>query len=229
MKAILLAAGFGTRLRPLTDHIPKCLVTINDQPLLDIWLEDLTKAGIGPFLINTHYLNEKVESYVKGCRYKDQITMVYEEQLLGTAGTLRANSAFFNNEDGMLIHADNYCIADFDSFLETHQKANKDSLLTMMSFQTTTPQSCGILELNSEGVVIGFHEKAASPPGNLANGAVYILKNELIEKIAKGTCYDFSTEVLPELMGRIQNFENKGIHIDIGTPESYLIAQRSNK
>jgi mannose-1-phosphate guanylyltransferase len=229
MKAILLAAGFGTRLRPLTDNIPKCLVPINDQPLLDIWLEYLTKAGIGPFLINTHYLHEKVESYIKASRYKDQVTIVYEEQLLGTAGTLRSNSAFFNNEDGMLVHADNYCIADVHSFLETHQKANKDSLLTMMSFQTTTPQSCGILELNSEGVVIAFHEKVASPPGNLANGAVYILKNELIEKIAKGTYSDFSKEVIPELMGRIQNFENKGIHIDIGTPESYSMAQRFNK
>ena len=61
MRAILLAAGLGTRLRPITDKIPKCLVPINGKPLIDYWLEQLTKAGIEKFLINTHYLHEKVE------------------------------------------------------------------------------------------------------------------------------------------------------------------------
>jgi len=65
MRALLLAAGLGTRLRPLTDTVPKCLVPIKGQPLLGIWLDRLSKAGIGPFLINTHYLAEQVADFIK--------------------------------------------------------------------------------------------------------------------------------------------------------------------
>ena len=225
MRALLLAAGFGTRLRPLTDTIPKCLVPIKGQPLLDIWLEQLTAAGVGPFLINTHYLHESVEEYVNNCKYKDQITLVYEPILLGTAGTLKANADFFKEQDGMLIHADNYCIADFKSFLQTHLTRPDTILATMMSFRTMLPSQCGILEIDQNNIVVDFHEKVANPPGNLANGAVYILSAELIQTIKEGNFADFSTEIIPDLMNRIISFENTGIHIDIGSPQEYDRAQ----
>ncbi len=79
MKALLLAAGLGTRLRPITNIIPKCLVPINGKPLLEIWLETLTKAGVKEFLINTHYLHEKVEAFVYDSKYKNVVTLVYEK------------------------------------------------------------------------------------------------------------------------------------------------------
>ena len=71
MKAILLAAGFGTRLRPLTNNIPKCLVPIKGKPLLEIWLDKLSDVGVKDFLINTHYLYDKVESFIKKSKYKN--------------------------------------------------------------------------------------------------------------------------------------------------------------
>jgi mannose-1-phosphate guanylyltransferase len=107
MRAILLAAGLGTRLRPLTGQIPMCLVPIKGKPLLERWLESLTKAGVGPFLINTHYLAAQVEEFIESSSYKDQVTLVHEHMLRGTAGTLIANLDFFQGEDGFLIHADN--------------------------------------------------------------------------------------------------------------------------
>ncbi|MBT6543216.1 MAG: NTP transferase domain-containing protein, partial [Rhodobacteraceae bacterium] len=112
MRALLLAAGLGTRLRPLTNTTPKCLVPIKGQPLLGIWLERLTQAGIGQFLVNTHYLAEQVEVFIQASPYRDQVTLVNELELHGTAGTLIANLDFFQGEDGLLIHADNYCLAD---------------------------------------------------------------------------------------------------------------------
>jgi mannose-1-phosphate guanylyltransferase len=121
MRAILLAAGFGTRL-PLTNTMPKCLVPIHGQPLLGIWLERLTQAGIGPFLVNTHYLADQVEQFIAASPYRDQVTLVHESTLLGTAGTLMANLDFFQGEDGLLIHADNYCLADFREFMEAHRQ-----------------------------------------------------------------------------------------------------------
>jgi len=223
MRALLLAAGFGTRLRPLTNEIPKCLVPIKGKPLLGIWLENLTLAGFGPFLVNTHYLSEQVESYVQASPYANRVVFVNEPELLGTAGTLIANLDFFKDEDGLLIHADNYCLADLQNFLAAHKKRPAECLMTMMTFRTDSPSSCGIVELDGRGVVIGFHEKVSDPPGNLANGAIYILSREFarVLKTDFGETSDFSTEILPKVMGQIFSYETESMFVDIGTLEAY--------
>ena len=223
MRAILLSAGLGQRLRPLTETMPKCLVPINGIPLLQIWLENLIKSKVGPFLINTHHLSSQVEHFINSGLFKDQVSLVHEPKLLGTAGTLLRNIDFFKEQDGMLIHADNYCLADFSSFILAHKNRPHDCLMTMMTFQTGTPSSCGILELDHRGVVVGFHEKVESPPSNLANGAIYILSNQLLQKL-KGnvrTLSDFSLDVIPELIGRIYTYKTSEVFIDIGTSQSY--------
>lgn len=226
MRAILLAAGFGTRLRPLTDSIPKCLVPIRGRPLLGIWLNDLVRAGIGPLLINTHYMADKVKAYVDASEFSGQATLVHEPTLLGTAGTLKANIGFFEDDDGLLIHADNYCSADFQAFMRTHRDRPADCMMTMMTFRTDSPSSCGIVELDERDIVVGFHEKVSSPPGNLANGAVYILSREFLGKLNTDfpTATDFSTEVLPHFVGRILSYETRGFFLDIGTPAAYAMA-----
>jgi len=104
MKALLLAAGYGTRLRPLTEHLPKCLVPIKGQPLLGIWLEHLDAAGCGPFLVNTHYRAEQVAAFIEASPFRAQVTLTHEKHLLGTAATLLGNLDFFGGEDGLLIH-----------------------------------------------------------------------------------------------------------------------------
>lgn len=226
MRALLLAAGLGTRLRPLTNTLPKCLVPINGKPLLGIWLDRLTQAGIGPFLVNTHHLTEQVDAFVEASRYRDQVTLVHERELLGTAGTLIANLDFLEGKDGILIHADNYCLADFRAFVQAHRRRPSFCLMTMMTFRTESPSLCGIVELNHCGVVVGFHEKVANPPGNMANGAVYILSAEFLKMFGKEMqdVKDFSTEVLPRLVGRIYSYETLEPLIDVGTPENYARA-----
>ena len=228
MRAILLAAGLGTRLRPLTDTMPKCLVPIKGQALLGIWLERLTLSGIGPFLINTHHLASQVETFIEASLYRDQVSLIDEPDLLGTAGTLIANLDFFHGEDGLLIHADNYCLADFTAFQQAHRNRPPECIMTMMIFRTDTPSSCGIVELDKRGVVIGFHEKVANPPGKLANGAVYILSAELLKRLGAEllTVKDFSTEVLSRFLGRIYSYETSEMFLDVGTPESY---EQANK
>jgi mannose-1-phosphate guanylyltransferase len=223
MKAILLAAGLGTRLRPLTNTIPKCLVPIKGKPLLEIWLERLTQAGIGPFLVNTHYLGNQVESFIQNSPYRNQVTLVHEPELLGTAGTLIKNLGFFQGEDGLLIHADNYCLADFSMFKQAHKQRPPQCVMTMMTFRTDAPSSCGIVELDDKGIVIGFHEKVANPPGNLANGAVYILSAELLKKMDNelSAAKDFSTEILGQFVGQIYTYQTDEIFMDIGSIPAY--------
>ena len=223
MRAILLAAGLGTRLRPLTDRVPKCLVPINGKPLLQFWLERLTEAGIGPFLVNTHYLAEQVDAYVLSSPFVDHVTLVNEPELLGTAGTLTANLDFFRNEDGMLIHADNYCLADMRLFAKAHSERPPGCLMTMMTFRTDDPSSCGILEVNKRGIVFGFHEKVPNPPGNLANGAIYILSGEMIQFLQcnPGAYSDFSKDVIPRMIDKIYTYQTNETFADIGSVASY--------
>ena len=226
MKAILLAAGFGTRLRPITNTIPKCLVPIKGVPLLEIWLDRLTQAGIGPFLINTHYLAQEVEAFVQASPFNRQVSLVNEAELKGTAGTLIANLDFFKGNDGMLIHADNYCLANLAAFKLAHINRPTECLMTMMIFRTNIPSASGIVELDDRGVVTNFHEKVVDAPGNLANGAVYILTAELLAELGKEmrTLRDFSTEVIHRFVGRIYTYQTDEVFLDVGTHASYNAA-----
>lgn len=226
MRALLLAAGFGTRLRPLTENLPKCLVPIGGRPLLDIWLAHLSAAGCGPFLVNTHYKAEQVDAFVAASRYGSRVTLTHEPELLGTAATLRRHIDFFAGNDGLLIHADNYCLADFEDFIAAHDRRPAGCLMSMMTFRTDSPSSCGIVTLNANRMVVKFEEKQSRPSGDLANGAVYILSAELLSALRLGEPHvtDFSTQVLPTLLGRIYAYETLAPLIDIGTPRTYAIA-----
>jgi mannose-1-phosphate guanylyltransferase len=228
MKTLLLAAGFGTRLRPLTDNVPKCLVPIAGRALLGIWLERLSSCECGPFLINTHYKAEAVASFIAAYPLRDRVTLAHEPELLGTAATLRRHVDFFGGEDGLMIHADNYCLADFGAFVDAHRRRPAGCLLSMMTFRTDTPSTCGIVALNERNIVVGFEEKQALPNGNLANGAVYLLSAELLSEIrtSRPDITDFSTQVLPALLGRIYSYETSATLIDIGTPQNYALANR---
>ncbi|MEN4045790.1 nucleotidyltransferase family protein [Sulfurimonas sp. NWX367] len=227
MKALLLAGGLGTRLRPVTDFIPKCLVPVHGKPLLDYWLENLSAAGVDEFLINTSYLAEQVLAWKEKSSFCEQITLVHEEQLLNTGGTLLQNQNFFDEEAFFLIHADNLSFCDFQAFVNAHKTRPKICEITMMTFKTDTPSSCGIVELDEKEIVQHFFEKVENPPSNLANGAVYICEPTLFPflKSLHKKNIDFSLDVLPHFMGKIYTYENRVYHRDIGTVESYALAQ----
>lgn len=229
MKALLLAAGLGTRLQPLTNNIPKCLIEIDGKPLLEYWITMLYKGGVHPLLVNLHHHADKVANFINNGQYREFVTTVYEEKLLGTGGTLLKNQSFFENainEPLMLVHADNLSLFDVQAFVKSHQKRPAGCEITMMTFKTPTPQSCGIIETDERGCVQAFHEKVANPPGDMANGAVYILEQSIFDYLAslKKDFIDFSTDVIPKYIGRINTFHNDVYHRDIGTVESYEAA-----
>lgn len=227
MRALLLSAGVGSRLRPITNTIPKCLVPINGKPLLEYWLKSLWEAGVDEFLINTHYLHVQVEEFVKSSIYRDKITLVYEDELLNTGGTLLANRAFFDDEPFMLVHADNLSFCNFDEFINTHKNRPSNCDITMMLFKSDNPSSCGIVELDENGIVQKFYEKVKNPPSNLANGAVYICEASLFDFLESLDIkeIDFSNDVLPKYLGKINTYFNNTYHRDIGTIESYALSQ----
>ena len=227
MRALLLAAGLGERLKPVTNFIPKCLVPVNGKALIDYWFEQLFAAGVERILVNTHYYAEQVVEHIKTSSFSSRVDIVYEEELLNTGGTLLQNSDYFNDESVILVHADNLSTCDFSGFIKSHNERNDNIEITMMTFETDHPESCGIVELNEESTVINFHEKVDNPPSNIANAAVYIIAPSVIEDLRKmdKKKIDFSLDVIPKYLSRITTFHNNVYHRDIGTLESYSLAQ----
>ena len=227
LSGLLLAAGYGTRLRPYTNNWPKCLMPINGKPLLEYWLDTARQLATEKVLVNTHYLADVVQSFLERSVFKQWVKVIHEQELKGTAGTLRANAQALRDTTVLLVHADNFCQCDFHDFLIFHQTTRpKHCSITMMTFYTQTPSTCGIVEIDGDGVVIGFHEKVKNPPGNLANGAVYLIEPEVLQWICdRPEITDFSTQVLPHFIGSIAAWHNEGTHIDIGSIEALREAQ----
>jgi mannose-1-phosphate guanylyltransferase len=222
MRALLLAAGIGSRLRPLTDTMPKCLVRVHDRPLLDYWLDLVFEGGVERALLNTHWLAEQVRAHVAQSRWRDRIDLVHENELLGTGGTVLANRAWFGDQPFLVAHADNLTDFDVEGLLSAHRGRPPGCIMTMLGFRTDDPSSCGILDLDDQNRVLAFHEKVKNPPGNLANGAVYVFDPAVITDIAAlgKPIVDLSTEIIPNYLGRILCVETSGYHRDIGNPES---------
>jgi len=229
-KALLLSAGLGSRLRPLTDIWPKCLMPIRSRPLLEYWLSVLSENNIQNVLVNTHYLSKYVNKFLNQDKFKNWTNVNYEKELLGTAGTVRENKNFYKNHTLLLIHADNWVCCNFTDFLNFHHELrDKKTLITMMTFSSDNPTACGIVEIDKKGIVTNFHEKVENPPGNLANAAIYLIEPQVVEWIVNNPeIKDFSTEVLPRFLGKISTWENKGVHRDIGTIKDLKKAQIDN-
>ena len=223
MKALLLAAGLGTRLRPLTDRTPKCLVPIAGVPLLDVWISRLAEAGVHEVVVNTHHLAPVVEAHVAAAGYPIPVRTVHEATLLGTAGTIAAHRDWMAGDDVIVAHADNYSLFDVAGLVAAHRARPVHCTMTMLAFRTATPWTCGILDVGPDGVLRAMWEKSRDDHGDLANAAVYVVGPALVDSI--GGAFDLSTEVIPRHMGRILVVETDRVHIDIGTPETLAQAQ----
>ncbi len=221
VKVLLLAAGLGTRLYPLTERVPKCLVPIAGRPLLDYWFDRLAEAGLREVLINTHHLAGLVRAYIRRINESGEfsVTEAFEPHLLGSAGTVRANRSFADDADHCLIvYADLFSDVDLSDFLRFHRSHGDP--FTMLLFRAPDPRACGIAELDAEGRIIAFEEKPRHPASHLANGGVYAVTADAYREIADMNRFDIGYQVLPAFVGRMRGWEWSGYHRDIGSPEA---------
>ena len=231
MRAFLLAAGKGTRLRPYTNHQPKCLIPISGKPMLAIWLELLERHGIEAALINTHHFAAQVQQFVTDISDQIQvaITLCYEAQLLGSAGTVWANRNFVAAESDFIIaYADNLTDLDLTDMIAFHRRCRrKGGVLTMGLMRAADPTACGIAELDKDNRIITFIEKPSQPKSNLANGGIYIASQALFDimttmpQARSDGVFDFGYHVLPALQGKMYGYEIKHYLKDIGTVDAY--------
>lgn len=225
MRAVLLAAGLGTRLRPLTDRIPKCLVEVCGRPLLDIWLDAFDQAGVDEVLVNLHHLPEQVEEHLARRACGPVVRTVLEPELLGSAGTLRANRDFVGDDEMFLVvNADNLTDFDLRRLVDAHRAGR--AIATVTVFRSPRPSACGIVEVVGD-LVTGFEEKPAHPRSDLANAGLYAFDPDVIGLIEGPPPKDIGFDLLPALVGRARALSLGGAYFsDIGTPEALARADR---
>jgi mannose-1-phosphate guanylyltransferase len=226
-KVLLLAGGLGTRLKPLTDVTPKCLIEIAGKPLIDYWFDRFAAADLFDVRINNHHLPQMVRDYIN--RRNEQgvfrVSEAYEPTLLGSAGTVHANRDFVNDDDlCVIVYADNLSDVDLAGMIAFHQ--SHDDPFTMLLFRAENPRKSGIATLDDQARIIDFVEKPEYPTSDLANAGIYVLDGKAYHEIADMNAFDLGFDVLPKFIGRMRGWEWQGYHRDIGTHASLEQAQK---
>lgn len=226
MKALLLAAGRGTRLGKITETIPKPLVKIKNKPVIDYLIQKLINLDVTHIIVNTHHKNKLMENYFNSRKYDVEISLIYEPELLGTAGTLKYNLDALCSEDFIVMHADNYFQDDLKSFKHEHLANGSNNLLTMGTFSVANPAKFGTVCISENNTITSYFEKDKKSPSNIANSAIYFMKPAIKKEIdnLKNNENDISLNLIPKLVGKMTAFPLNGYFYDIGTPENLLIA-----
>lgn len=223
MKAFLLAAGLGTRLRPITDSTPKCMLMIDDRTLLDIWLDAFASAGVSEVLVNLHHLPEVVSRHLSARTGPPIVTTFFEPELMGSAGTLRANRQWVACEDLFLAcYADNLTDFDLRALIDAHSEHG--SVATLAVFHSDRPWAGGVVEIDDTGAMVGFAEKPAEPVSDLTNAGMYAFHPAVLDEIEDGLPKDIGYDLLPRLVGRAGTVLIDGYLRDVGTVDSYRLA-----
>jgi mannose-1-phosphate guanylyltransferase len=224
MKAFLLAAGTGSRLRPITETTPKCMLVIGDKPLLDIWLDAFADAGVDEVLVNLHHLPDVVRDHAAERTGPPAIRLVFEPDLLGSAGTLAANRSWVADEEMFLAcNADNLTDFDLSSLVDRHRHNNAIATLTV--FHSQRPSAGGVVELGAGDTVIGFQEKPSHPVSDLTNAGMYAFHPSVLDKIDGGPPVDIGYNLLPLLVGHAKAMTVDGYFRDVGTIDDYRLAR----
>lgn len=224
MKAFLLAAGVGSRLRPITDTTPKCMLAIGGQPLLDIWLDAFGRAGVDEVLVNLHHLPDVVRNHLDARAGPPAVRTFFEPELLGSAGTLAANRAWVGGDEMFLAcNADNLTDFDLRSLAETHRAHG--AITTLAVFHSDRPSAGGVVELDAVGTVTGFTEKPSQPVSDLVNAGMYAFHPRVLDEIGGPLPRDIGYDLLPRLVGRAKAIPVEGYFRDVGTADAYQRAQ----
>jgi len=224
VKAFLLAAGVGSRLRPITYTTPKCMIVVDDRPLLDIWLDALDRAGVDEVLVNLHHLPDVVRRHLAERPVPPFIRTSFEPELLGSAGTLLANREWVEGEEFFLTcYADNLTDFNLRSLIDAHSEHGAIATLTV--FHSENPSAGGVVELDDVGRVIGFAEKPSEPVSDLTNAGMYAFNPSVIDEIDGRLPSDIGYDLLPRLVGRAQAVLVEGYFRDVGTNDAYRRAR----
>jgi NDP-sugar pyrophosphorylase family protein len=229
MKALILAAGEGSRLRPLTLTCPKPMLPVGGRPLLEHIIRLLRRCDITHIAINLHYKPWIIPLYFwDGYPWGVKITYSLEETLLGSAGAAK-QLQYYLDETFVVVYGDLYTEMDLSPLVDFHRE--KRAQITVALYEVDNPCSCGIVDLAPNGQIHRFVEKPtpAEVFSNLANAGIYIVDPSILDYVPIGQPYDFGRDLFPRLLAEGVKIWGYPIHellIDIGTPAKYRQAQR---
>jgi NDP-sugar pyrophosphorylase family protein len=199
-KAMILAAGEGTRLRPLTDHKPKCMIQVGGIPVLEHNIGRLRHFGVTELMINLYYMPDAVQDYFEdGSRWDITINYSVEEQILGTAGGLKKAADFFD-APFFVWYGDNMSSIDLRKMHSFHQE--KTSAATIALFYREDPTSSGIVGLDQDQRIARFLEKPKLDQvfSHWVSAGIFLLEPIVLDYIPANTFYDFGHDVLPAML-----------------------------
>jgi mannose-1-phosphate guanylyltransferase len=229
MKAMVLAAGKGTRLFPLTGEIPKPMAPIVGKPIIQHIFELLAETGLDEVHVNVHHLAEAIlDVYGSATSVNDmQVCITHENRLMGTAGSVKRIGDHFD-ETFVVIMGDALTDVDVREVVALHKE--RGALATLALMRVTNASQYGVVELDSEQNIVGFQEKPnlGEAISNLANTGIYVLEPEALAYIPEDTFFDFAEDVFPRLLKageKLVGYEDSFYWSDIGTLETYREAQ----
>lgn len=222
MKAVVLAGGKGTRLRPTTLERPKPLVPVVNKPILDHIIDKLP-GKVDEVLLACNFEKKQIEDYYEGKEM--EVTVVDEPRPLGTGGAVK-NMEPYIDDDFLVFNGDVLSSIDIEKFIRCHE--DKGGVGTLSLWSVDNPTRFGIIGTNEEGRIVRFKEKPSSGEvfSNWINAGMYAYTPEIFDYIPSGEKVSMEHEVFPELIEDLFGYKFNGYWIDIGTPSSYLQAHR---
>jgi NDP-sugar pyrophosphorylase family protein len=230
MKAFILAAGLGTRLRSLGLDAPKVMVPVGSKPLLQHHIELFKAQGIREFIVNVHHLPEKITGYFgDGNKFGVSITYSHEPELLGTAGAVKKMEHLLRDETFIVFYGDNLVRVKFAPLLEFHRL--RRALATVALFESPEPWTGGVVETAPDGRIVRFVEKPdpKQVSTNLISAGIFVVEPQVLDMIPAGRFYDFGKDSFPKMLaeGRpLYAMKPEAYIQDVGTPERLAKAQR---
>lgn len=228
MKAVIIAGGPGTRLRPLTYNIPKPIIPFFDKPFLLYQLEYLKKYGINEVIINTHYLHTHLKDILKdGSDLGMKIFYSYEEKPMGTAGAVKLAENYFDDEPILILNGDILTDINISEIIKYHKNNNSD--ITIALTKVKDPTAFGLVFTDDNGKVEKFLEKPSYDEAviNTVNAGIYIINPEYFKLVPKNEPYSFERGLFPLMLNlekSLYGYVSNSYWMDIGTPDKYIQA-----
>jgi NDP-sugar pyrophosphorylase family protein len=230
VKALILAAGLGTRMRPLTEEMPKCLLPVGGRPLIAHLLELLERHGIREVFINLHWHAATIrEALGDGGAFGVEITYLEEDELSGTAGPIRKLARQLRDDGFIVLNGDNLTNLDISALIAFHRQSGAELTVALHREKREDLGEKSVVETDAAGRITSFIEKPkdAQIATEWSSGGVYVFEPALIGYIPTRP-YDLGHDLLPLLLAesrRVYGYRSDYYLVDIGTPAAYAQAE----
>jgi NDP-sugar pyrophosphorylase family protein len=210
--------------------LPKVMVPVGGKPLLEHHIALFKRQGIREFIVNLHYLPEKITSYFgDGSKFGVNITYSHEPDLLGTAGAVKKMEQELRKDAFLVFYGDNLVRVEFAPLVEFHR--TRKALATVALFASPEPWTGGVVETEADGRVRRFVEKPdpKQVSTNLISAGIFVVEPAVLDEIPAGQFYDFGKDVFPKLLAKgspVYAMKPDAYIQDVGTPERLAKAQR---